>query len=226
MARALLGKFDGVKNWGEYADALRDCASDILAQLASDEILRIPDRAEFEAEDTAADRAGATMMAMDYRIGMMEAKYYLTLMTGLFGAYVGASKQDPRSVAVQIAATNKLIESQSQQIRQLKGEMLAKADEVKGAVKPPLSWEMLKTPDGGPPPKATAWIRRRLEIERKTGRKINVSKIQQDLVMAWRGPGMYPDHGAPASAQTIRDWINEEIESLPSGLKVEKRSPK
>lgn len=98
-AKALLAQFDGVKSWGEYADKLRDCAADILDQLTCDDILRIPSRAEFEASAAAADRTGATMMALDYRILAMEAKQYLILMTGLFAAYVGAESKDPQKAA-------------------------------------------------------------------------------------------------------------------------------
>lgn len=96
MALALLGKFDGVENWGEYADALRDCAADILAQAEAGEILPVGSWHEFEVE---ASGDHLCEVAADYRGGMMAAKYYLRLMAGLFGAYVGASKQDPQSNA-------------------------------------------------------------------------------------------------------------------------------
>ena len=201
-ARALLGKFDGVENWGEYAAALRDCAADINDMLASDEILRIPSRTEFEAEDTAADLAGATMMAMDYRIGMMEAKYYLTLMTALFGAYVEANKRDPVSKA-------SLFETM-EQFKQSLNHTAMEMRSIKEAISPKLPWQSLKTQDDGTPPKALGWIRRRLTNERRS-KKINVNRMQHSLAETW--PTLYPKHNPPGHS-TMRKWIEEEIESL------------
>ena len=194
MALALLAKFDGVENWGEYADALRDCAADIQDMLASDEILRIPSRAEFEAEDTAADRAGAKMMAVDYRIGMMEAKYLLTVMTGLFGAYVEAKKRDPESKAGLSDAIKRLDQ---------------RLHSIEEKIAPKRSWHPLKTKGDGIPPKAFGWIRRRLKIEGRA-KRINVSRMQHILAEMW--PTFYPQYETPGHS-TLRKWIEEEMES-------------
>lgn len=220
MALALLAKFDGVENWGEYADALRDCAADIQDMLASDEILRIPSRAEFEAEDTAADRAGAKMMAVDYRIGMMEAKYLLTVMTGLFGAYVEAKKRDPESVAGLISEMASMKAQMQSGFQATRGHVTKELSPMKADVRE-LSGHVLEDTGAtktifAASPEAKAVFAREakrelLEHFEKTGAILGVNALAKKLAaLEWRKKG-WPNSVRGIGQESFRKKVPEII---------------
>ena len=220
MAMALLRKFDGVENWGEYADAVIVAAADIQDMLATDEILRIPAREEFEAEDMAADRAGATMMAMDYRIGMMEAKYLLVVMAALFTAYVEAKKRDPNSSAGLKEMEARLIHQIQSGFQATRGHVTKELSPIKADLRE-LSGHVLE--DTGAtkimfslsPEAQTIFVRETkrelLEHFGKTGATLGVNALAKKLdAVEWRKKG-WPNNVKLIGQESFRKKVPEII---------------